>query len=339
MSQLNIGVIGLGVGERHIAGYQQINGCQVVALCDTDHRKLEYVGARYPGCRLFSNPEDLLDNKSIDVVSIASYDDAHADQIVHGVLNKKHVFVEKPICLSKGEFSRICVALQHNPDIKFSSNLILRKVPRFQNLKRTIEIDEMGAIYYSEGDYDYGRIEKITHGWRSTISNYSVVHGGAIHLIDLILWCTGKKVIEVFSWGNRTSTKDSAFKNYDMVVSLLRFNDGSLAKITANFGSVTPHHHKVCFYGTRGTFIQTHNYAHYCFSRDSSENLEPLIDVYPNVQKGDMLSGFINSILTQGEPDAPAQDVINSMTVSLAIEQSLVSGQPQKVAYFNLRQP
>ncbi len=52
-----------------------------------------------------------------------------------------------------------------------------------------------------------------------------------------------------------------------------------------------------------------------------------------------ILSGFINSILTQGEPDVPAQDVINSMTVSLAIEQSLVSGQPQKVAYFNLRQP
>ena len=61
----------------------------------------------------------------------------------------------------------------------------------------------MGNIYLYEASYDYGRIHKITSGWRGEIDNYSVMHSGGIHLIDIILWLSNQKIIEV----NAISTK------------------------------------------------------------------------------------------------------------------------------------
>ena len=78
-----------------------------------------------------------------------------------------------------------------------SSNLILRYTPRFANLKQKLEASELGKIYLMEASYDYGRIHKIISGWRGEIPFYSVMHGGGIHLIDLLLWLTNQKIIEV----------------------------------------------------------------------------------------------------------------------------------------------
>ena len=47
---------------------------------------------------------------------------------------KKHVFVEKPICLNREELIAIVQASRKNPQVKLGSNLILRKTPHFAEL-------------------------------------------------------------------------------------------------------------------------------------------------------------------------------------------------------------
>ena len=171
---LKAAVIGLGVGEQHIYGYEQGNECQVVSLCDKNHEKLKEVGLRHPGKKTFTDPEKILFDESIDIVSIATYDDSHYELIEKSIKNGKHIFVEKPLCLTTKEYNCICDLLRANPQIKVSSNLILRKSPRFINLKRKVDEGIFGEPYYFEGDYDYGRIHKILNGWRGEITNYSV---------------------------------------------------------------------------------------------------------------------------------------------------------------------
>jgi len=58
--ELRAGVIGLGVGEKHIAGYRDDERWQVVLLCDTDSAKLTEVGSRHPGLINTDNPEEVL---------------------------------------------------------------------------------------------------------------------------------------------------------------------------------------------------------------------------------------------------------------------------------------
>ena len=333
---LNVGIIGLGVGERHIAGYKKHPECRVIKICDLDKEKLKTCSKKYNDISITTSAKEILTDKSIDVVSIASYDFDHCDQILLGLENKKHLFVEKPICTNFLELDSITLALNQNPDIKFSSNLILRKSQRFIDLREQVKKGNFGDLYYLEGDYDYGRVKKILSGWRATMDSYSIMNGGGIHLIDLILWIHNKRVSEVFGYGNKIITNNKNNLKNDFVSALLRFEDKSCAKITANFGSVTKHHHKVCVYGSKKTFVQSHTGAAYFNNRDENSEVALLNDDYPGTSKGDMLYQFINNILYNSGQEVSSQEVIDSMTVSLFVEKSVMSGNPERVKYINL---
>ena len=63
-------------------------------------------------------------------------------------------------------------------------------------------------MYFLEGDYNYGRIDKLTKGWRGKVKDYSVILGGGIHLLDLILSLKRSKVMEVYTQTNKIITKN-----------------------------------------------------------------------------------------------------------------------------------
>ena len=99
-------MIGLGVGEQHIQGFEGHAGCKVVSLCDMNPQVLKEVGRRFEGKVLYKDPKEILNDPKIDIVSIASYDDSHEEQIIGALRNGKHVFVEKPLCLTRMSLKR-----------------------------------------------------------------------------------------------------------------------------------------------------------------------------------------------------------------------------------------
>lgn len=318
------GVIGLGVGEKHIQGYELDTRCKVKALCDIDTSTLKRVGLRYPNKFLTSNPDDILYDEDINAVSIASYDDAHFEQIIKAISSGKHVFVEKPLCLSFDELKIIKYELAKKPEIILSSNLILRQTQRFKLLKHKIESGELGNIYYFEGDYDYGRLSKLISGWRGNTSNYSVFLGGGIHLVDLFLWLIGGRPIEFSGFSSKFCSQNSVFPGPDFIIGTVKFNNGVIAKFTSNYGSVTSHHHRLAVYGTKGSFIQSHQGAIYSFSRDDGNERYNLNDEYPGTSKGDLIPNFVSAILDGTELIVTKQEVLECMELALKINQASV---------------
>ncbi len=330
---LHAGIIGLGVGEAHIKGYNAHPGCEVTAVCDFSEEKLGAARDKYPGLKICSSADDILDDPAIQVVSIASFDNFHCEQIIKALANGKHVFVEKPLCLFKEEAQKIRAALQKRPDLHLSSNLILRRAPRFVNLRKDIQAGRYGELYHVEGDYTYGRLHKLTAGWRGEIDYYSVVCGGAIHLIDLLLWLTGDSVVEVASFANNISTKGTQFLHNDMVVSILKFKSGMVGKITANFGSVFPHFHPLLIYGTKGTFVNGRKEAQLYESADPAIAPRAITDDYPGAQKGDLLHDFIEGILSKKSSVVGINEIFNTISVCFAIEEAVKSNKVTAVDY------
>jgi predicted dehydrogenase len=330
---LRAGVIGLGVGMRHLATYESDARCEVVALCDIDEERLHETARTHPRCRATVDAMDVLNDPDIDIVSIASYDSDHGGHVVAAIRAGKHVFVEKPLCLHDEEFERIDAALRRHPEVQLSSNLLLRCAPRFVAAKTRIAAGAMGRVFYLEGDYNYGRLEKITDGWRGRLPFYSVTHGGAIHMIDLVLWLSGGRVREVVAAGNRIATTGSRFRHDDMVTALLRFEDGATAKVSANFGCVCPHSHAVAVYGTGGSFFASLQGTVFYGSRDPKVPPEA-VDAAEDVEFRDGVQrAFIRQIL-EGVPGVVvARDVLDAMAVSLAVERSLTSGRWEPVRY------
>ena len=224
-----------------------------------------------------------------------------------------------------------------HPHLSLSSNLNLRKTPRFIELHERIASGRLGEVFHMEGSYDYGRLHKLTNGWRGKTPNYSVTLGGGIHLIDLMIWISGKKVSFVSGVGNNLPTSDSQFDGLSLTSASIGFEDGSNAQITSNYASVAPHHHKLCIYGTNGTFEQSHLGAAYYWSRDPGEKSEEVSSPYPGTSKGDLLANFIDSILDEKNlPLISAQEVLDATSVALAIDQAIRSQSTQSVNYLTL---
>lgn len=322
MKRLKAGIIGLGVGTEHITGYQSHPNCEVVALCDFSAEKLNMAKAKYPNCKFTDRANDILTDPEIDVVSIASYDNYHYEQVVEAIVNKKHVFVEKPLCLYEKEAHHIRSLLQANPELKLSSNLILRMSPRFRYLKKMIAEGSFGALYYVEGDYNYGRLHKITQGWRGKIDFYSVVYGGGIHIIDLLFWLTNDLIVEVAAYGNNISSKDS-FRYNDIVVCILKFKTGIVGKVSVNYGCVYPHFHPLSIYGTKLTFVNGLRQGLLFSSRDPLKNPQQIQAPYPGMHKGDLIYSLIDSILNGSDAEITEKDVFNAMSVCFAIEKAV----------------
>jgi hypothetical protein len=334
-NKLNVGVIGLGVGAKHAQTLYLNKKVNLVSLCDFDNKKINLYKKKFKNCTFTRNSDDIFKNPNIDIVSIASYDNFHAKHILQAIKYNKHFFVEKPFCLNINELNKISSNLKKKKQITFSSNLVLRNNPVFADLKKKIKKKIIGDIYYCEGDYNYGRINKILHGWRGQIPFYSVVLGGAIHLIDLIIWLSNKKVRSVIADGNKISTKNTKFKNYDLVSALLKFEDGMIGKVSSNFASVTPHHHIVSIYGTKSTFFYNNKVTKFYKSRDDL-NLKKVNSNFLNKQKSEILNSFVDSVYYQKDLKiVREQEIINLMSVCFAIEKSLKTKKREKVKYIN----
>ena len=333
MTRLRAGVIGLGVGEQHAHAYRRHPDTELVAMADIDPAKRTRAQREFPGLRLYDNAEALIDDPGIELVSIASFDDAHFAQVARAIEAGKHVFVEKPLCMRDEELAELKALHVRRPAVRISSNLILRRTPRFIELKRRIAAGEMGELFYLEGDYNYGRIHKIVDGWRGKLPFYSVVHGGAIHVIDLLMWLAGERITEVQASGNRIASAGTGFRFNDMVVAIVRFEKGAVGKIAANFGCVHPHFHRVLVYGTGATFENRMDAGLIWHSRDGAEEPERLDSAYPGAAKGELIPSFVDTILGRGEAEVRDDEVFATMAVSLAIERAATEGGRVKVDY------
>ena len=320
---MRAGVIGMGVGEQHIAGYRAHPEVEVVAVCDLDPEKLALAADRYPELRCTDSADELLRDPDIDVVSVASYDDAHYEQIRLALEHGKHVFAEKPLVQERSHAVELARLLTEHPELRMSTNVPLRMSPRFIRVRELIAAGELGELFHLEGDYDYGRRHKLTDGWRGQIPYYSVVLGGAIHMVDLLLWLSGMRVTEVVSAsGSQIATRGTAFRHDDFVTATLRTEGGALMKVNANLGCVSPHFHGVRVYGTEGTFVNGLPDGRLHRPGPDGAVTEVVDDPYPGVEKGDLIHSFVDSILT-GEPALVTEkDVFTTLAVCLAIEEA-----------------
>ncbi|MCJ7813145.1 Gfo/Idh/MocA family oxidoreductase, partial [bacterium] len=98
---LRMGVIGLnGQGAYHVQLLNEIAGVRVVALCDVDNevlaREKKKFDDRGEQIACYVDARDLLDDQTIDAVSIATPNHWHALMVIWACQAGKDVYVEKP---------------------------------------------------------------------------------------------------------------------------------------------------------------------------------------------------------------------------------------------------
>ena len=114
VSKINIGFIGAGSYAQGnlLPNIPQKNSdivCKGVLTNSgtTSKRVAERFGFEF--CT--SNEKEILENPDINTLFIATRHDSHAEYVLKGLQAGKHIFVEKPLCLTKEELERIIEAM------------------------------------------------------------------------------------------------------------------------------------------------------------------------------------------------------------------------------------
>jgi predicted dehydrogenase len=333
MRRLKVGVIGLGVGSQHLAGFEADARCEVVAVCDLDPQRLKEATRDKPELAATTEAEELIGRSELDIVSIASYDDAHFAQASAALENGKNVFVEKPLCRTADEVRALAHALQERPHLVLASNLVLRAAPLYRFTREQVATGAFGNVYAFDGDYLYGRLHKITEGWRGQVENYSVMLGGGVHLVDLMLWITQERPTRVAAVGNRISTSDTPFRYDDFVAAGFEFPSGLVGRITANFASVHAHQHVVRVFGTNATLLYDDCGARVHRSRDPDEATERLELAALPASKAELIPEFVERVVGGGADKGQTRHELDVVSACIAADRALAEGGAVDIEY------
>lgn len=331
---LNCAVIGLGVGEQHALSIENHRSSRLLYICDLDEQLAQGFKSKHhlENCEVKTFDSIVMD-PDIDLISIASFDDAHYHQVLGCLKNDKHVFVEKPLCQTSDQLNSL-IDTWKKKKLGLSSNLILRQSPLFKWLLTVIQSGALGEIYSFDGDYLYGRIHKITQGWRAHTENYSVMEGGGIHLIDMMIMLTGQKPTKVHSVANKIATAGTLFRYPDFQNSTFSFESGLVGRITANFGCIHRHQHVIRIFGTKGTFIYDDMGPRIHWHR-SEDSKGEYIDISARPEhKGALIPDFLDSILVGSGGDYARRE-FDLMSVVLAAGKALHYENPITIEYLS----
>jgi predicted dehydrogenase len=101
---VKIGIIGFGYwGPNLVRNFNLASNCRVVAVADARAERLIQLGRLYSYIKGYKDAQELLDNKDIDAVVIATPVSTHFDLARRALLIGKHVLLEKPMTASVEE--------------------------------------------------------------------------------------------------------------------------------------------------------------------------------------------------------------------------------------------
>ncbi|WP_449546518.1 Gfo/Idh/MocA family protein [Lelliottia amnigena] len=248
---INVGIIGSGfIGPAHIEALRRLGFVQVVALCDgTLEQAQEKVQAlNIP--HAYGNVEELLAHPDLHVVHNCTPNHLHA-QINRQILRAgKHVFSEKPLCMTPEE-ARELVELAERAGVVHGVSFVYRQFAMVRQAQSMMREGSLGRLFASHGSYlqDWMLLDT-DYNWRVDAAlggaSRAVADIGS-HWCDTVQFVTGRRIVEVMAdlsivWptrkanvaGNSTFTQqDSAvFENKAVTTEdfgsvLFRFDDGS----------------------------------------------------------------------------------------------------------------
>jgi UDP-2-acetamido-3-amino-2,3-dideoxy-glucuronate N-acetyltransferase len=140
-----IGVIGVGYWGKNLA--RNLNDLEeLAAICDDNPNNLDTVGRDYPNVKRYSDITEMLADPDIGAVAVATPAATHGSVTRQALNARKHVFVEKPLCLDIEEAGELKLLADRQNRTLMVGHMMLYH-PAFQSLLNTVRD---AALYEGE---------------------------------------------------------------------------------------------------------------------------------------------------------------------------------------------
>lgn len=196
-----IGVFGTGAIAKVLVPFLREKGFCIEAIWGITLQEAEAVATEL-NIPFFTNKiDDVLLKKNVNLVFVVCAPNLHAQISVKALGIGKHVVCDKPAGLCQAEALKMVRAAQYYPTLISIVNHSLRFLPAFGYMKKSIQDGYLGdpsELTLADVRVQMGPLLGDTYNWLcdDTMGGGTLALVGS-HVIDLITFLTGQKVIKV----------------------------------------------------------------------------------------------------------------------------------------------
>ena len=345
MDKLRIGVIGLGMGRHHIAGYQTHPQAEVVAVADPDAARLQEIGDKFSVARRYPSGETLLAAEKLDVVSIVTPNKHHRDLTLAALAAGCHVLCEKPMAMNAAEAREMLAAAQAAGK-RLMINFSWRFTDQSFALKAEVDAGLVGDIYFGRTIWHRRRGLPGFGGWfgQKALSGGGPLIDLGVHRLDLALWLMGypKPVWVLGRTYNHIAAELAAQRGAtydveDLAAGMITFDNGTSLVVEASWAANISERElmETRLYGTKAGLVQRNTQEGYTFEaeiyleRNGSHYKMNLHGPARPAPKP--MYHFVESIVTGAAHIAAAEEGVRVMEILDALYRSAAEGRPVQI--------
>jgi predicted dehydrogenase len=185
-----VAIIGCGMIGQKRAG--ALTGARLVACADLIPDRAAGLARHFPGARAVPDWQEAVELKEVEVVIVATTNDALASVAQSAVLAGKHVLVEKPAARTIGELESLRGAARRS-GVQVRVGFNHRYHPAIQKARELFEAGVLGEMMFVRGRYGHGGRPGYDQEWRAdpARSGGGELIDQGVHLIDLARWFLG----------------------------------------------------------------------------------------------------------------------------------------------------
>ena len=185
------------------------------------------VAERYGFDFCTTSEKDIIENNDINTVFIATRHDSHAHYVMKALNEGKHVFVEKPLCLSEDELNQIVEIYNPKPETRNPKPVLFvgynrRFSPLIRQVRDEFGIGPMAMVYRVNA----GTIPKESWIQDPEFGGGRIV-GEVCHFVDTLTFLAGSEVVSVYA-----AAMSEPNNLNDILNVSLTFQNGSIGTIS-----------------------------------------------------------------------------------------------------------
>ncbi|CAH2787343.1 MAG: NADH-dependent dehydrogenase [uncultured Caballeronia sp.] len=343
--RLRVGMIGLGIGRKHIGGWREHPDVDVVVIADPDARRLEKTGdecginSRYPGA------EAMLAAERLDVVSVYTPNKFHKELTLAALDAGCHVLCEKPMAMNADE-GRDMVAAALRIGKQLMINFSYRFSAQSRALKAQVDSGLFGAFYFGRTVWHRRRSIPGFGGW---FGIKALAGGGplidlGVHRFDLALWLMGyPKPVWVMGSAydpiarGLAAQSGKTFDVEDLAAAMIRFDNGATLALEVSWATNIQDAElmETRLLGTQAGLLQKNLNKGYMFDAHIfMEKNGAQFDMHlnpPATVAHSAMYDYAEAILSDQPHTAPGEEWLIVMEILDAIYASAAAGEPIRI--------
>jgi predicted dehydrogenase len=145
---ITVGVVGCGYwGPLLVRNFKSLPDCRLKAICDLNTERLKHIRMLYPDIEGITQPQQFLNDSSLDAVVIATPVKHHYSLAKAALLAGKHTFIEKPMASSSAECEELIEIAERNGIVLMLDHTFLFSSP-VQKIAQIVQAGDLGEIRY-----------------------------------------------------------------------------------------------------------------------------------------------------------------------------------------------